>query len=161
MERIVDTDTQGNQVVPRVGTNGFTCMPGNPRVIGQPPMCADAPSLQWFADFKARKPNPTNTVPGITYMLAGATQRSDSDPYDTASTPQGKPASFTCSRPAKYGATKTTIFLVMCPHTSWCTHPILKNSDIAVAAEEVWRPDRVGRPDAYLIFQVGGTWTKP
>ena len=33
------------------------------------------------------KPKPTNTVPGITYMLAGATQRSDSDPYDTTSKP--------------------------------------------------------------------------
>jgi hypothetical protein len=28
-----------------------------------------------------------NTVPGITYMLAGATQRSDSDPYDQTSEP--------------------------------------------------------------------------
>jgi hypothetical protein len=63
------------------GSNGFTCMPGNPNVIGQPPMCADGPSMQWFADFAAHKPKPTNTVPGITYMLAGATQRSDSDAH--------------------------------------------------------------------------------
>jgi len=33
-------------------------------------MCADVASMQWAADFKARKPKPTNTVPGITYMLA-------------------------------------------------------------------------------------------
>jgi hypothetical protein len=85
--RIVDTDSQGKMVVLREGTNGFTCMPGNPRVIGNPPMCADAASMQWLADFKAHKPKPTNTVPGITYMLAGATQRSDSDPYDTTSPP--------------------------------------------------------------------------
>ena len=44
--------------------------------------------------------------------------------------------------------------------------PYLKNSDIAVAPEQVWRPDRVwvqyeGRPDAYLIFEVGSAWTKP
>ena len=50
-------------------------------------MCADAASMQWFADAKAHKPKPTNTVPGITYMLAGATQRSGSDPYDTTSPP--------------------------------------------------------------------------
>ena len=83
--RIVDTDAQGNMVVLREGSNGFTCMPGNPKVIGEPPMCADAASMQWAADFKAHKPKPTNTVPGITYMLAGATQRSDSDPYDKTS----------------------------------------------------------------------------
>jgi hypothetical protein len=85
--RIVDTDAQGNSVVLREGNSGFTCMPGNPRVIGDPPMCEDAASMQWGADFKAHKPRPTNTVPGITYMLAGATQRSDSDPYDTTSPP--------------------------------------------------------------------------
>lgn len=83
--RVVDTDTAGQTIVLREGSNGFTCMPGNPQEIGEPPMCADAASLQWFADFKAHKPRPTNTTPGITYMLAGATQRSDSDPYDQTS----------------------------------------------------------------------------
>jgi hypothetical protein len=83
--RIVDTDAQGNTVVLREGSNGFACMPGNPKVIGEPPMCVDAASSQWFADAKAHKPRPTNTVPGITYMLAGATQRSDSDPNDKTS----------------------------------------------------------------------------
>jgi hypothetical protein len=83
--RIIDKDAQGHTVVLREGSNGFTCMPGNPNVIGDPPMCADRPSMQWAADFAAHKPKPTNTVPGITYMLAGATQRSDSDPYDKTS----------------------------------------------------------------------------
>ena len=83
--KIVDKDAQGHTVVLRAGSNGFTCMPGNPNVIGDPPMCADGPSMQWAADFAAHKPKPTNTVPGITYMLAGATQRSDSDPYDKSS----------------------------------------------------------------------------
>jgi hypothetical protein len=82
--RIVDTDGHGT-IVLREGSNGFTCMPGNPKLIGDPPMCADAASMQWAADFKARKPKPTNTVPGITYMLAGATQRSDTNPFDTTS----------------------------------------------------------------------------
>jgi hypothetical protein len=83
--RIVDTDSEGNTVVLLEGSNGFTCMPGNPRAVGDPPMCADAAAMQWSADFKARKPKPTNTVPGIIYMLAGATQRSDTDPNDTTS----------------------------------------------------------------------------
>ena len=85
--RIVGIDAQGQMVVLREGNNGFTCMPGNPKVVGEPPMCVDAASMQWFADAKAHKPKPTNTVPGITYMLAGASQRSDSDPNDTTSMP--------------------------------------------------------------------------
>jgi len=85
--QIIDTDPQGKMVVLREGNNGFTCMPGNLKVVGEPPMCVDAPSMQWFADAKAHKPKPTNTVPGITYMLAGASQRSDSDPNDTTSMP--------------------------------------------------------------------------
>lgn len=83
--RIIDTDANGNIVVLREGSSNFTCVPGNPEVIGEPPMCADAASLQWFADAKEHKPKPTNRVPGITYMLAGATQRSDSDPNDQTS----------------------------------------------------------------------------
>ena len=83
--RIVDTDSQGKMTLLREGSNGFTCMLGNPKVVGEPPLCLDAASLQWFAEFKAHKPKPTNAVPGITYMLAGATQRSDSDPYDQTS----------------------------------------------------------------------------
>jgi hypothetical protein len=85
--RIVDKDAQGKTVILREGSNGFTCMPGNPNVVGDPPMCADAASMQWAADFSAHRPKPTNSVPGVTYMLAGATQRSDSDPYDTTSPP--------------------------------------------------------------------------
>jgi|SRR5271170_3865202 len=83
--QVVDKDAQGKIIVLREGTNGFTCVPGNPNVIGDPPTCRDAASMRWAADFKARKPKPTNTVPGITYMLAGATQHSDSDPFDTTS----------------------------------------------------------------------------
>jgi hypothetical protein len=85
--RIVGTDAQGKMVILREGNNGFICMQGNPKVVGEPPMCVDAASMQWFADAKAHKPKPTNTVPGITYMLAGASQRSDSDPTDTTSMP--------------------------------------------------------------------------
>jgi hypothetical protein len=85
--KIVGTDAKGKMIVLREGNNGFTCMPGNLKVVGEPPMCVDAPSMQWFADARDHKPKPTNTVPGITYMLAGATQRSDSDPHDVTSMP--------------------------------------------------------------------------
>ena len=60
-------------------------MPGDENKIGDPPMCADPVAMQWFADAKGRKPKPTNTVPGMAYMLCGATQRSNTDPFDTTS----------------------------------------------------------------------------
>lgn len=82
---VAEMDGHGKMTVLRAGTNGFTCMPGDPSGVGQPAMCADEASMQWFKDFAEHKPKPTNTVPGITYMLAGATQGSDSDPYDTSS----------------------------------------------------------------------------
>jgi hypothetical protein len=83
----MEKDPQGKMTVLRAGTNGFTCMPGDPTGIGMPAMCEDKASNEWSMDFAAHKPKPTNTVPGITYMLAGATQRSDSDPYDNTSEP--------------------------------------------------------------------------
>jgi len=55
-------------------------MPG--KGDSNPAMCAHGPSMQWHQDFATHQPKPTNKVPGITYMLAGATQRSDSNPYD-------------------------------------------------------------------------------
>lgn len=84
---VAEMDAQGKMIILRAGTNEFTCMPGDPTGVGQPAMCEDEASMQWGRDFAAHKPKPTNTVPGITYMLAGATQRSDSDPYDTTSDP--------------------------------------------------------------------------
>jgi hypothetical protein len=67
----------------RAGTNSWTCMPKQSATL--PAMCVDPASMQWMMDFAQHKPKPTNLVPGITYMLAGATQRSDSDPYDKTS----------------------------------------------------------------------------
>ncbi len=84
---VVETDARGNVKILRAGTNGFTCSPGDPGGVGKPAVCEDAASRQWDDDFRHHRPKPTNTVPGITYMLAGATQRSDSDPYDTTSEP--------------------------------------------------------------------------
>ena len=84
---VAEMNFLGKMTILRPGTNGFTCMPGDPTGVGQPAMCEDEASMQWSKDFADHKPKPTNTVPGITYMLAGATQRSDSDPYDTTSKP--------------------------------------------------------------------------
>jgi hypothetical protein len=84
---VAEPDGHGGLKILRQGTNDFTCMPGDPSGIGMPPMCADTVAMQWNKDFNEHKPRPTTTVPGIEYMLAGATQRSDSDPFDTTSPP--------------------------------------------------------------------------
>jgi hypothetical protein len=81
--RIVGADAQGKRVVLREGSNGFTCQPGNPKVLGRPASCSNEAARQWSADMAAHKAKPTNTEPGIIYMLAGATQPSVSDPSDS------------------------------------------------------------------------------
>jgi hypothetical protein len=68
--RIMGTDAQGNRIVLREGNNDFICQPGKPQFVAQPASCYT-----------------TNSKPRITYMLAGATQRSISDPDDKTSAP--------------------------------------------------------------------------
>ena len=81
--RVVDTDSDGNTIVLREGTNGVTCWPGNPNHDVDPPVCMDAPSMQGAADFKARKPMPTNKDTRYHVHARRGTQWwSTSDPYD-------------------------------------------------------------------------------
>jgi hypothetical protein len=82
---VAEPDGHGGMTVLRQGTNGFTCMPGDPSGVGMPAMGMDKVAVQWNKDFDEHKPKPTTTVPGIEYMLAGATQRSDTDPNDKTS----------------------------------------------------------------------------
>jgi hypothetical protein len=48
-------------------------------------MCADPMGMRWMLDIMARKPKPTNTEPGLIYMLNGALQHSYTDPFDRTS----------------------------------------------------------------------------
>jgi hypothetical protein len=84
---VAEIDPEGGMKVLRKGTNAFTCMPGDLGGVGKPAMCADKVAMQWNSDFEQHKARPSTTVPGIEYMLAGATQRSDSDPFDQTSPP--------------------------------------------------------------------------
>jgi len=88
---VVDRDQAGKETLLRKGTNGFTCFPGHPGVVGDPPFCANAPALQWESDMAQGKPKPTNTEPGIEYMLAGGTDWSATDPHATSGTPIKEP----------------------------------------------------------------------
>lgn len=51
--------------------NGFTCIPTVMNLPDPDPMCMDAASQQWFTDITNNAPKPTNTVPGIAYMVRG------------------------------------------------------------------------------------------
>lgn len=82
---VAEMDADGNLVVLRQGANDWVCFPGDENVIGDVPMCADPMGLQWAMDIMAQKPAPTNTAPGIIYMLCGATQHSNTDPFDKTS----------------------------------------------------------------------------
>jgi hypothetical protein len=90
--RIVEQDDQGTETVLREGTNGFTCFPGHPGVVGDDAHCANAAALRWERDFLALKAKPTNTEPGIVYMLSGGTDWSATDPNATSGTPIKEPS---------------------------------------------------------------------
>ena len=90
--KVVDIDDQGKMTVLRQGTNGFTCFPGHPGVVGDVAICADQPTMQWIGDFMAHKPKPTNAEPGVAYMLAGGSDWSATDPFATSGTPIQEPA---------------------------------------------------------------------
>jgi hypothetical protein len=85
--RVVDRDDNGAETVLREGTNGFTCFPGHPGVVGDVTFCANAAALRWESDFLAIKAKPTNSEPGIEYVLLGGSDWSATDPNATSGTP--------------------------------------------------------------------------
>jgi hypothetical protein len=82
---VAEMDREGNLSVLRAGTNDWVCVPGDQNIIGSVDMCLDPMGMVWMKDVMARKPKPTNTSPGLIYMLNGATQHSYTDPFDTTS----------------------------------------------------------------------------
>jgi hypothetical protein len=66
--RLMGADAQGKEIVLREGNNGFVCKAGSLKVVADPPTCRS-----------------TTSKPAVWYMLAGATQRSVTDPKDEKS----------------------------------------------------------------------------
>jgi hypothetical protein len=89
--KITDMDDKGNMVTLREGNNGWVCMPGHPDRVGDVAMCLDGPAMQWAQDLLGHKEKPSNTRPGIMYMLAGGTDWSATDPWATSGTPIKEP----------------------------------------------------------------------
>src|SRR5262249_42298664 len=84
---VAEMGSDGSRIILRQGTNDWICFPGDENRVGDVPMCADPMGLQWMMDIKARKAKPTNTAPGFIYMLCGAMQHSNTDPFDRSSPP--------------------------------------------------------------------------
>ena len=66
----------------RAGTNGWTCLPDMPPSPGNDPICVDAAAMQWFGAYLEHK-TPKLVQDGLGYMLQGASDASNVDPYAT------------------------------------------------------------------------------
>ena len=65
------------------GTNGWTCLPDYPVSPGNDPLCGDGMTLQWFDAYMQHKP-PKLAQSGVSYMLQGASDASNEDPFAAA-----------------------------------------------------------------------------
>jgi hypothetical protein len=70
----------------RAGTNGWSCISDNPTTPSNDPFCWDAAFGEWVGAWMAHKPPHIRSI-GLSYMLQGATDASNTDPY------KGKPDS--------------------------------------------------------------------
>jgi hypothetical protein len=64
----------------RAGTNGWTCLPDDPGTPGNDPTCWDAAFGAWIDAYLAHQP-PHITKVGLSYMLQGSTDASNTDPF--------------------------------------------------------------------------------
>lgn len=72
-------DADGQFVVLREGTNGWTCLPDDPATPTNNPICLDEVFMEWFYAFISGV-EPNVTVPGFVYTLQGEQVFSNSDP---------------------------------------------------------------------------------
>ncbi len=66
----------------RAGTNGWSCLPADTQRPRKHPVCWDQASGDWYSAWMNHK-TPQITKPGISYMLQGAMDASNTDPYKT------------------------------------------------------------------------------
>ena len=73
-------DAQGHMAQLRAGTNGWTCLPDLPSSPSNDPICVDGQWMDWFGQWMGHKP-PKTTGVGVAYMLQGADDASNTDPF--------------------------------------------------------------------------------
>ncbi len=77
-----ELDADGKFVVLREGTNGWYCSPDALGTPGPDPWCYDETWLDWsYAFVNGEEPN--TTVLGLSYMLQGGSDASNTDPFAT------------------------------------------------------------------------------
>ncbi|HEX4738649.1 MAG TPA: hypothetical protein VH331_13915 [Allosphingosinicella sp.] len=79
---VIATDGAGRMRPLRRGTNGWTCMPDDPNTPANDPMCVDSNGMLWAQAWMGHKVPPADK-PGLAYMLTGAADASNTDPYAT------------------------------------------------------------------------------
>jgi len=67
----------------RKGSNGWTCFPAMPSTPGNDPMCVDQTWMSWI-DAYVNRTAPDNRAVGLSYMLQGGIDASNSDPFAEA-----------------------------------------------------------------------------
>lgn len=78
-----------DMVLLREGSNGWTCYADWPASPTNDPMCNDAVFTAWYDAFLAGE-EPQVTQPGISYMLMGGDDTSNTDPFAPAPEPSGE-----------------------------------------------------------------------
>ena len=79
---VMSAGSGGAMRMVRHGTNGWTCMPDEPNTPANDPMCVDRNGLAWAEAWMGHKAPPADR-PGLAYMLMGAADASNTDPYAT------------------------------------------------------------------------------
>src|SRR4051812_29089940 len=75
-------DADGNFVVLRDGSNGWTCLPHAPATPHLAPLCLADTLLGWLPSVMAHTALDTKTL-GLAYMLQGGSDASNTDPFAT------------------------------------------------------------------------------
>lgn len=83
------TVVDGKHNVLRRGSNAWTCMPDDPAVPGDAPMCLDAPWFELIGALTGKRAPKIERV-GVGYMLQGDFPVSNVDPYASGPTPDNQ-----------------------------------------------------------------------
>jgi hypothetical protein len=86
---VITFDDKMQPVTLKKGTNGFTCMPDDPRTPGNDPMCLDQAGMEWAKSLMSKTPPKMDTI-GFGYMLQGGSDFSNTDPFAEAAPAKGK-----------------------------------------------------------------------
>ena len=74
-----------DQSILREGSNSWTCLPDDPGTPGNEPACMDQTWMKWAQGYLNKQPPEVDRI-GVTYMLAGDTPSSNTDPFATGPT---------------------------------------------------------------------------